>query len=516
MGQGAMTIGMLPYASLAGCKPLADKEFPIINPLSPSQQDALKLADGLTYDVLVKWEDTINEVDKFGFNNDFLCFVPIDGKVDEGILWVNHEYSQPFFIHGNRKAQSLEHVQKEQYNVGGSLLHVYLKDNSWHIKVNSEYNRRITGETSIPFNWDTPIVGLDNAKGTLGNCAGGLTPWGTILTCEENYHHFYGERLHNEDEIISGANGWEKFDPQPPEHFGWVVEVNPLTGESIKHIALGRCAHECATVVNLADGRVVVYTGDDKVDEHLYKFVSSSPGDLKNGKLYVAQLETGKWISMDINDQPILAEKFENQTEILIQLRKAAKLVGATPLDRPEDIEIDPVNGHVLITLTNNIPKGNYYGSILKIVEDQNNYDSLSFESSNFLTGGIETGFAAPDNLIFDGLGNLWFTSDISGSKMNKPPYESFMNNGLFIVPRSGKQAGAVLQVASAPVDAELTGPWFSPDGKTLFLSVQHPGEKSKGGEKWTSNWPSGGNTMPRSAVVCIKGPLLEQVQGIS
>jgi len=514
MGQGAISLSMLPYVTSAFESKPFRKGFPNIQPIKPSSADQLVLADGLDYELLIKWGDAINHEDTFGFNNDFTCFIPIKEKPDEGILWVNHEYVHPYFIHGNKTAQSLAQVQKEQYQVGGSLLHIRNKDSEWQLVEDSEYNRRITAATMIPFNWDEPIANTSQAKGTLGNCAGGITPWGTILTCEENYQHFYGERNFGQTTITPSPYGWEKYDQQQPEHFGWVVEVNPLTGKAQKHVALGRCAHECATVVSLPDGRVVIYTGDDKNDEHLYKYVSNKPNDLKDGKLYVAQLESGKWLSLAIEDQPVLARTFKNQTDVLIHLREAAKLVGATPLDRPEDIEIDPINGHVLVTLTNNVPKGNYFGSILKIIEKNDNHEALSFHAETLVTGGEETGFAAPDNMIFDRAGNLWFTSDISGSKMNKPPYEKFKNNGLFVMPRKGKQLGQVLQVASAPIDAEMTGPWFSPDGQTLFLSVQHPGEQSKDGN-WTSNWPEGEGSKPRSAVVTIQGPLLNEIQGV-
>ncbi|MDX1409709.1 MAG: DUF839 domain-containing protein, partial [Saprospiraceae bacterium] len=129
------------------------------------------------------------------------------------------------------------------------------------------------------------------------------------------------------------------------------------------------------------------------------------------------------------------------------------------------------------------------------------------------LAGGEETGFACPDNLAFDLAGNLWFTSDISGSKMHAEPYTTFKNNGLVLVPRIGKQAGQVLQIASAPRDAELTGPWFAPDGETLFLSVQHPGELTTSLDNMTSHWPEGGTSMPKPAVVAITGTMMRTIQ---
>ena len=199
----------------------------------------------------------------------------------------------------------------------------------------------------------------------------------------------------------------------------------------------------------------------------------------------------------------------------MIRLREASKLVGGTRLDRPEDIEIDPHTGAVLISLSNNKPKGNLHGSILKLEEAQGQYDSLTFKPSNFLAGGEATGFSCPDNMAFDTAGNLWFTSDMSGSSMKKPAYAAFKNNGLYVIPRRGPQSGQVLQVASAPNDAEFTGPCFSPDGKTLFLSVQHPGETSPSVKELTSRWPGGGNTIPRPAVVTISGSGLENLQAL-
>ena len=268
--------------------------------------------------------------------------------------------------------------------------------------------------------------------------------------------------------------------------------------------------HECATIHEAEDGRLVIYSGDDAVNQCLYKYISSEPRDLKNGKLYVADLVNGKWLSLDINDNPKLKKNFKNQTEIQIRTREAAKLVGGTPLDRPEDIEIDPITGHVFVSLTNNFPKGNKHGSILKIIEDENDMFGMSFQHQTFLTGGKETGFACPDNMAFDKKGNLWFTTDMSGSLIDKEPYEGLGNNGLFLFLRSGNNAGQLMQVASAPVDAELTGPFFSPDGKTLFLSVQHPGECSDSLDDLTSNWPDGGDAIPRPSVVAIQGPFLE------
>lgn len=476
-----------------------------ISGLKPSTQDKIITAEGLEHKIMIKWGEAINSSEKFGFNNDFLAFHPLsEGK---GILWVNHEYVHPLFIEGFERTKA--NIDKERKEVGGSLIEIKKVKTDWVVVKDSEFNRRLDGTTPIPFAWKAPIEGKNTAIGTMGNCAGGKTPWGTILTCEENYDQFWGDRPRNAPKVESWVK-WDKFYPLPPEHYGWVVEVNPLTGKSKKLVSLGRCAHECAAVTSSKAGKIVAYTGDDANDEHLYKFISNSSDSLEEGKLYVANLERGEWISLDINDQPILKKKFKDQTEIQIFVREAAKLVGATPLDRPEDIEFDPLTGSVLIALTNNKPKKNFYGSILKIMEEGNDPGSLKFQHDTFLTGGKETGFACPDNLLFDPQGNLWFTTDIAGSEIEKGAYSGFGNNGLFVFLRNGPSKGKVLRVASAPNDAEFTGPCFAPDFKTLFLSVQHPGETSKSLDNPTSTWPDGG--IPKSAVITLQGELLENI----
>ena len=478
--------------------------------IAPSREDKVVLAKGFDYDILIRWGDSFSKKDRFGFNNDYIAYLPFDKKnPHDGMLWVNHEYLDELFVSGytGEKEKTKKQVEKEMYDVGGSLIRIRKTDGHWAVVQDDEHNRRITGRTEIPFNWPEPIYGKNKAMGTLGNCAGGVTPWGTVLTCEENYHMFYSERNFKTGERIKQSDyGWHKFYNNPPEHYGWVVEVDPLTGKAQKHVALGRCAHECATVVELSDGRIVVYSGDDAVNEHVYKFISSKPGSLLEGTLYVANTIMGRWIPLDYNESPVLQAKFKSQTEVLIRLREAARYVGGDPLDRPEDIEIDPFNGNILVSLTNNSTKGNYTGSILKIVEDEGRHDSLTFKAETYLTGGEETGFACPDNLAFDKAGNLWFTSDISASTMDRPEYQAFKNNGLFVVPRQGEQAGKVIQVASAPVGAEFTGPWFDPDGDTLFLSVQHPGEYSPNLNELSSHWPEGGDKMPKPAVIAIYG----------
>lgn len=534
LGKGTLTSIFLPQffygcnngsenltaASLSANENESIKDF-ILKGIDPSNADDVQLAEGLTHQVLLKWNDPISDIDRFGFNNDFTCFIPIDKNAEnDGLLWVNHEYSSRLFVSNYffPNERTIEQVDKEMYSVGGSIVRVKEINGKWEVVKNDPLNRRITAKTNIPFNWDYPIKGSNKAMGTHSNCSGGITPWGTILTCEENYDSFYGETLYdasNNPTHIPSSYGWENFYPNPPEHYGWVVEVDPFTGKGQKHIALGRFSHECCTLVQLPDNRIVAYTGDDMNNEFIYKFISSKPNSLKEGTLYVADTINGVWIPIDFASQSLLQARFKNQTDVLIRTREAARILGATPQNRPEDIEIDPLTGNVIISLTNNSATGDFHGTILKLSEFEGKHDALSFTSEALATGGHESGFTCPDNLVFDLSGNLWFTSDISGALMNQqmgPYFPTFKNNGLYVLLRHGKDKGKIIQIASAPTDAEFTGPWFSPDYKTLFLSVQHPGERSMSLNALTSTWPHDKDGIPKPSVIVIKGAMLDKL----
>lgn len=495
---------------LGSCIPVSSTKSNLpFKPVLPSLKDDLLIAEGFDYDILIAYGDQINQKgDTFGFNNDYTASIPINEM--EAFFWVNHEYTHDLFVTNlvNRK-KTKKDVDLEKYNLGGSLLKIKknLKTNRWYVDKKSGV--RYNGFTKIPFASQAKVLGANIAEGTFANCAGGVTPWKTFLTCEENYQHFYGEHFRDGKRVKSKYYHWEDFDNNPPEHYGWVVEINPRTKKAKKLTSLGRFAHECCKVKKLSDGRVVAYSGDDKEFEFLYKFISSKKNSLEEGELFVADVKKGKWISLDINKNATLKKNFKNQLEVLIYVREAARLVGASPLDRPEDIEISPINGDVFVCLSNNKKIGNYHGSILKISEKNGKHDSLEFKASNFLVGGEKIGFSCPDNLSFDKNGNLWMTNDISGRSIGKDPYKSFGNNGLFFIPTQGKYAGQVTQIASAPKDAELTGLSFSEDYKTLFLSVQHPGELSKNWNQLTSHWPNKIGT-PKPAVVQIYGKSLD------
>jgi len=258
--------------------------------------------------------------------------------------------------------------------------------------------------------------------------------------------------------------------------------------------------------------------GDDAADQYLYKFVSAEPyresasrADqrklLSEGTLYAADFGAGKWLPLDLRRSKVLGDAgFKDQGQVLIEARRAAKALKATPLDRPEDCEVHPLDGTLYVALTNNTGHGNFYGQIVRLLEDHDNPEGESFRFEIFLAGGPQSGLACPDNLAFDRRGNLWVVCDISSTAMTKGAYAPFGNNGLYVVPTHGSSAGDAFQFASGPNDCELTGPWFTENEDTLFLSVQHPGENSKTASHPTSRWPDGGSSAPRPAVVAITG----------
>jgi hypothetical protein len=366
---------------------------------------------------------------------------------------------------------------------------------------------------------DRPIMNSKQAIGTTGNCSGGKTPWNTILSCEENFHDFYGTTSYTKKgdgwkrHVMASSSdmAWDDHAPYPPEHYGWVVEVNPATKKAKKLTALGRFAHEGALVLTASDGRSVVYMGDDSANEHFYKFIAKEKGSLDAGDLYVANLSDGVWEHLHISN-PKLKGQFVDQTDLLIRTREASKLVHATPMDRPEGCAQDPISKAIFINCTNNKLAQRPFGSILKIIEADNSLLSMKLKYEVFLNGGELTGFACPDNMCFDIQGNLWITTDVSDSELNTAEYKNFQNNSLFFIPLRGEQAGTAFRFAIAPKDAEFTGPCFSEDGKTLFLSIQHPGANSRGLDHLTSHWPDGKDSIPRPAVVAISGPLLDKI----
>lgn len=534
IGQSSIGIGALtlPLSSLVGCANFNKSNAANFwKPLLPSTEDKLLLAGDLNYYLMASWRDVIsvndNKKSYYGMNNDFTSYIPFDSaRPNEGYLLVNHESVNSLFASGwhekQLKPKTKEQVDIEMSEVGVSLLHIKKNhDGNWKIVENSKINKRLDANTPIPFSLGHNINGQNYAVGTLANCAGGQTPWKSFLTCEENYDQFYGEWLYKSTnkknksksrvtQFSSKDLGWSNYYNHTPWHYGWVVEINPATDQAKKLTALGRFAHEGATCVQAKDGRTVVYMGDDAVNECIYKFISSKPHSLDEGILYVADTDKGVWIPLDVKSNSLLKRKFKTQLELLIHTRIAAHLAGGTPQDRPEDIEVNPVNNEIIVALTNNIPASRPHGSLLKIIEKNSDFLSLEFTTAKWISGGDKNILSCPDNLIFDRSGNLWVTTDRSNSKATSSEYQHYKNNGLYYIPAKGEFAGEVFQVASAPRDAEFTGPTFLPDG-TLLLCVQSPGDSTENIEQPTSHWPDN-SKIPKSSLVAIRGSLLNKL----
>ncbi|XYH99149.1 PhoX family protein [Sorangium sp. So ce1128] len=412
--------------------------------------------------------------------------------------------------------------------------------------------------------------------GTFNNCACGYTPWGTYLSCEENVAPYFVARTGKIAPALErygiGPKGWgfrwEEFDPRfdasqhpnEPNRHGWVVEIDPYDPSSppVKRTALGRMGHEGATLALTKDNRVVYYMGDDdfrSLFEHIYKFVSARPytpggGRSKNddvldhGTLYAARFDadgTGEWIELTQGKNGLLPDKgFGSQAEVLIHARLAADAAGATFMDRPEWLAVHPRTGEVYCTLTNNTKRGkqgelgpdaanprgpNLMGHILRFREEGNDPAATRFTWDIFLQAGdpesseeskrgnVRGGaaFAQPDGLVFDARGVLWIHTDSSAKLMATPDWARIGNNQLLA---ADPATGEVRRFLTGVVGCELTGAAFTPDGTTMFLNVQHPGElpqdhpprNDPANPKAASDWPDGPDGgRPRSATIAVR-----------
>jgi uncharacterized protein len=449
--------------------------------VTPKTIDDIVLPESYSYKIISSWKDPINDEEFFGTHNDYTAFFKTSSQ--KGLLWVNHESVDNKQIPG---------IAEQKKNVGGSVIGVQKRNSEWSFDRSNALNKRYDANTEFK------ITGPLRKKrkkiiGTLANSGGDKTPWDTVLSCEKNYQHF------------SSRFGWSNF---AEEDFGWVVEIDPFNPKKppVKHSSLGRFSHGDACVTQARAGNIVVYMGDDKEDEHLYKFISDANKSnlksklLEKGKLYVAkldpELQVGRWLEISM-DNETLKKSFKNEAELMINTRRAAKLLGATPLNRPQNIESSKYDRSIYVSMTGDIARGNPHGSIMKLkIKD---HDDLQFSYERFLQGGEETGLSCPSSIAFDNKSNLWVCTDISGLNIGKGVYSYHGNNALFLVPTRGNHAGKPIRVASAPNGAQFTGPSFSDDYKTLFLSVQHPGQHSY------SAWNKGLNGITRSAVIAIR-----------
>jgi uncharacterized protein len=536
---GVAAVATLAVAPRVAGQEMADMALPF-TPIEASAQDEIVLPEGFNYQVLVRRGDVINADGRIlGDHCDWTGWFPIDAleggnSQTEGILTVNQEYFNPLFVsrfEGGEK--TMEQVALEKAMVGVSHVHLRRDGDAWVVVSDSTLARRY--DATDPIEFSGPVAGTEVVNGatevfgTLANCSGGKTPWMTNLSCEENYQDYYGEDKLN---LGFGEEGYLWYESgaategQLPEHYGWVVETDPYSGRAVKRTAMGRFRHENVATAIGKTGKVVMYMGDDKRDACVYKFVTSAAYDATNrdanlnildeGTLYVANFGRGTWVPMVFEgNEEALSDTSKtggyviaSQAEVLTYAHQVAMVLGGTRTDRPEDIEVHPGTGDVYIAMTNNSNHGNFHGQIVRVVEADNDPESLTFNWDIFAVGGPQSGFSSPDNLAFDTNGNLWMVTDISSSGMNRGIYTSFGNNSMFMfnTANAGQGVADAYRFASMPMDSEATGPtWIGED--TLILSIQHPGENSESFEEPTSRWPNFGTDEPRSSVVAITGP---------
>jgi secreted PhoX family phosphatase len=515
---------------------------------------------------------------QFGYNNDFIGYVPLtpeDDQDERGLLCVNHEYTSTLLMFDDVGDDYPASVTAEQAAVemaahGGTVMEIVRRGDQWSVVLASRFNRRITADTT-PMTLTGPAAGHDRLKttadptgttaaGTMNNCAGGITPWGTYLMAEENINgNFLGTLPEDHRETNNHARfgvpgrwyAWgrhiDRFDigkePNEPNRFGWVVEVDPMDPDSTprKHTAMGRFKHEGAETVIAPNGQVVVYMGDDQRFDYVYKFVSKDRFDpeqpsanrnlLTEGTLYVARFDadgTVTWLPLVHGQGPLTAENgFDSQADVLIETRNAADLLGATPMDRPEDVEPDPRTGSVWIMLTNNHwrtedqvdaanPRAkNYWGHIIQVVEPEGDFAATRSRWEILVRCGdpaqpevqaswnpstSENGwFGSPDNCAVDPAGRLWVATDGNDS--------TGAADGLWAMETTGPARGTGKAFFRAPAGAEVCGPRFTPNGDTLFLSVQHPGDGDGATFRApTTRWPDFVEGQPpRPTVVAIR-----------
>ncbi len=498
---------------------------------------------------------------QFGYNNDFTQFLPLplgSDSSDHGLLVVSHEYATPFLMFSGltdedyRAKLTDDQIRAIMASVGISVLEVRKAGGQWQIVLDGPYNRRIHMGTEMaisgPAAGDARLqtkadpAGL-TVFGTISNCNGGITPWGTMLSGEEGAMDvFAGDYKTLPNQEMVERQGWDedendiysasrveprfRFEEEPNEsmRFDWVVEIDPFdpTAKPVKRTALGRMTHEGAQCSVAPDGRVVVFMGDDDDFEYLYRFVTRDPWNptdraanrdlLDYGTLSVAKFDSDgsmHWLALTAGEGPLTAAAgFASQADVVLNTRAAADLVGATPMDAPEGFVVHPKTGKLYVAMTENEdrlaagegeakeqvnsanPRGpNPHGHLLELVPpgagDQPDYAADSFQWDVFVLCGdpskaeegamynpatsVNGWFTDPDNLAVDPAGRLWVATD------GPPP--AGIADALFVMDTEGPGRALPKLFYVAPIGAECCSPTFTPDGQTVFLSIQHPGE---------------------------------------
>ncbi len=565
-----------------------------------STADAVVLPPGYTAQVLAPWGEPVGlagnmpafkmdasnsaaeQAAQMGMHHDGLHYYALDGA-QRGLLVLNQEYTDDGLLHpGGHSSWTAEKVAKSQAAHGISVIEVQGQASAgggWQLVRPSRFARRITANT--PFAIGGPAAGHAMMKtaadpsgrlslGTIGNCASGKTPWGTYLSGEENWAGYFAasdQPTAHERRWGIRRNSWyrwnehdPRFDavrnPNEPNRFGWVVEVDPMdpTSTPVKRTALGRAAHEGAWVAVTRSGHAVVYSGEDARFEYIYKFVSrdriAPAGNgktaaqanatlLDHGTLYVARFGgdgRGRWLPLVHGQGPLTAVGgFADQGEVVIKARQASDALGATKMDRPEWLAIDQRSGWVYCTLTNNSERGqpgktgvdaanpranNTMGHIIRWKED-GDFDGATFAWNHLLLAGDPANqraeakgtikgdaFSSPDTIAFDPQGRLWIGTDVGTNAIGKGDMARLGNNQLLACDVA---SGEVRRFLVGPAGCELAGATWTPDGRTLFVNVQHPGETP--GERTDpaqprrhGNWPDfNANGRPRSATLAIR-----------
>ena len=562
--------------------------------------------EGYTWKVVARWGDALfsdagefsqetrgpaDDTRAFGENTDGMELFLVDGRE---VIAVNHEYAnvgtnltpaeQVALEEGGEGgpdgtgplpkevAESPEDVRRLQAIQGVALFEVADGGNGYEIVVDGALNRRIDHNT--PMVLDGPAAGhalLQTAAdptgtevlGTLNNCGSGRTPWGTYLTCEENFNGYFGttaelapeaavaagyERYGLDTEVGPGRYNYHGFDarfdlsqnPQEPHRFGYIVEIDPAdpTAAPVKRTALGRFKHENAASVVAPDGRVVVYMGDDERGEFMYKWLSRDvyvPGGdtstlLTEGQLFVARFDddmTGEWIALTPEATGM------EPAEIAIFTRMAGSAVGATTMDRPEWIAVNPVAAEGYCCLTNNSRRGtldddgnvrtnaggdpmtvnavnpretNRYGQIVRWRPEGGDHAASGFTWDLYVMAGnptvhpegpyagtanINAGnlFNSPDGMQIDTTGLIWIQTD--GDDDNEGEFAGMGNNQMLA---GDPVTGEIRRFLTGPNGCEVTGLTWSADRKTMFVGIQHPG----------APFPDGEGMLPRSSVIAV------------
>jgi secreted PhoX family phosphatase len=537
-------------------------------PVAATSADTITLPEGYSWYPVINWGDPLTSAGKtfdplnftaadqavtMGDNNDGMDVFKVDGKT---LLVINNEYTnlELMFAHQEGKPITDDDVNKNKAAHGITIVEIGNNDGKWTPVLDSVYNRRITPDTEIavvgPARGSNLLkTSADSegvvVKGTWNNCGNGMTPWGTYLTCEENFNGYFanslGEEAPRTDEMkrygianVDWGYNWIKTDdrfdlskePNETNRHGYIVEIDPATGAAKKLTAHGRLKHENAELVINKDGRVVVYSGDDERGEMLYRFVSKNVylegGDnsslLDEGDLYVAKFNdngTGEWLN--------LADAGMAADETVVFARIAATKVGGTTMDRPEWVASHPEKAEVYVALTNNKNRGekenqpvdaanpragNPYGHILRWNPTDEDHAANTFAWDLYVLAGNPTVhsdsmagsanvtadnmFNSPDGIKFDSLGNLWIQTD--GNYSNEKNFAGQGNNQMLV---GNTETGEIHRFLVGPVACEITGLTWSADRKTMFVGVQHPGEEGK-----PSTWPFGG--LARSGVIAV------------